>query len=219
MAARGAGHLVFMSSLAGKAASAGQLGLLGDEVRPARLRARRCARTCAPPASASRRLPGLHPRRRACSPTRASAAAGRRHEDPRARSPRRSSRAIERDRAEVDVAPLPLRLGAAAAGVVPGGGRRAAPARRPSDRTLVRARAAVEALAECVASARSRSTWRPLTGYRHAELHRFLSAGGEAERHGVTLRIGVVDVRHLPLGATISARAAGDREPPAARSG
>ena len=92
------GHLVFVSSLSGKAASAGQLGLLGDEVRAARLRAR------------AARGPARHGRRRLDVSSRASSATpGMFHESGaklpalrrRRRRPRTSPRAVVRgDRAQ-----------------------------------------------------------------------------------------------------------------------
>ena len=81
MVKRGAGHIVFMSSLAGKTGDRGQLALQRDEVRPARLRrgdARRAAR------HRRRRvddLPRLHPRRRDVRRRERQAAVRRRHED------------------------------------------------------------------------------------------------------------------------------------------
>ena len=91
-----------------------QLGLRGDQVRPARLRARACARTCATRRRRLDRLPGLHPRRRACSTSPARSCRGYVGHRARPRTSRRPScGAIEHDRAEVDVAPLRMRLRAA----------------------------------------------------------------------------------------------------------
>ena len=113
------GHLVFMSSLAGKVGHAGLVGLQRDEVRPARLRAWACARTCAPAASASASIfPGFV------------RDAGMFH-DTGAKLPGYVGtvapedvadavvRAIERNRGEIDVAPLALRAGAAFAALAP----------------------------------------------------------------------------------------------------
>ena len=121
------GHLVFVSSLSGKAAaprsslySATKFGLrgfaLGAAPGPARPRA------SASPAS----RPGSSATP-ACSPTPARAAAGRRHRDARGRSRAAIVRAIEHDRAEVDVAPLGLRAGARSPA-----SRRCSPPRRRS---------------------------------------------------------------------------------------
>ena len=119
MVRRGRGHLLFMSSLSGKAATAGTLALQRDQVRPARLRARPCARTCTPAASASPRCSPASSATRACSPRRGSSS--RRASAPR--SPEDVARAvvsaIERNRAEVDVAPLSVRVGATFAGIAP----------------------------------------------------------------------------------------------------
>jgi uncharacterized protein len=118
MAARGAGHIVFMSSLAGKAASAGgslysatKFGLRGfsqglrEDLRPAGVGV-----SCVFPSfirdagmyhDSGVQLPGYI---RTRTPEDVGAAV---------------VRAIERDRAEIDVAPLAMRAGVAAAGVVP----------------------------------------------------------------------------------------------------
>jgi short-subunit dehydrogenase len=118
MAARGEGHIVFMSSMAGKAASPGgslysatKFGLRGfsqglrEDLRPLGIGV-----SCVFPSfirdagmyhDSGVRLPGYVATR---TPEEVAAAV---------------VRAIERDRAEVDVAPLSLRAGAAAAGLVP----------------------------------------------------------------------------------------------------
>ena len=119
MVARGGGHIVFMSSLAGKAGrrggslySATKFGLRGFALGPARGPARRRA-------SASRRSSPASSATRACSPTPASSCrAASAPKRPRT-SRRPSCSAIERDRGEVDVAPCPLRAGAVAAGLAP----------------------------------------------------------------------------------------------------
>ena len=80
---------------------------------------RPCATTCAPAASASPRLPRFHPRRRHVRRRERRAAHGRRHALAPRTSPRAIVQAIERNRAEVDVAPLPMRVGAAFAGIAP----------------------------------------------------------------------------------------------------
>ena len=120
MAARGAGHIVFMSSLSGKVASGGgsvysatKFGLRGfahglrEDLRgERRRRVRRAARR-------SSATPG-------CSTTRTSSC--------RAGSATKTPddvaaavvKAIERDRVEVDVAPLASALGALFGGVAPG---------------------------------------------------------------------------------------------------
>ena len=80
----------------------------GCAASPSRMRA-----SCATAASASRRSPGLHPRRGHVRRGRASSC---RPASARARprtSPRRWSRAIEHNRGEIDVAPLPLRASTA----------------------------------------------------------------------------------------------------------
>ena len=112
MVARGSGHLVFMSSLSGKAAAPGtsvyaatKFGLRGFALglrEDLRAQGRRRLRASSPASSATR----------ACSPT--PAPSSRRASAPSARrtSRARSCKAIERNRAEIDVAPLPLRAGA-----------------------------------------------------------------------------------------------------------
>ena len=106
MVERGRGHLVFISSLSGQGGLAGLVDVLGDQVRPARLRAR-AARGSAP---ARRRRLGRAARASsatpACSPTPASTlppGVG-------TRSPQDVAaavvKAIEHNRAEVEVAPL-----------------------------------------------------------------------------------------------------------------
>ena len=115
-----AGTCVFMSSLAGKAGCARHVGLLGDEVRPARLR----ARAARGPAPQGRRRLGDPARAssatRACSPT--PAPSSRPSSGPSARRTSRAAvvKAIEHNRAELDVAPLPLRAGALLASLAPG---------------------------------------------------------------------------------------------------
>ena len=106
MIARGRGHLVFISSLSGKTASpasslysATKFGLRGFA-----LGLREDLREHGVGVSVV--VPGLHPRRRACSPTPASAAARRRHPHARADVAAAVIRAIEHNRAELDVAPL-----------------------------------------------------------------------------------------------------------------
>ena len=116
MAARGAGHLVFVSSLSGKAASpqsalytATKFGLRGFSLGAAAGPAPHgVGVSCVSPASSA--TP-------ACSPTRAPLPPRRRHEHAGGRSRAAIIRAIERNRAEVDVAPLALRAGARLAGV------------------------------------------------------------------------------------------------------
>ena len=116
--ARGSGHIVFVSSLSGKAATARaslycatKFGLRGFALA--------CARTCAGPASASRWSCRGSSATPGCSPTPT---------PPRRRSwaPRRPAqvgagvvRAIERDRAEVAVAPLRARALSAIAANAP----------------------------------------------------------------------------------------------------
>ena len=138
MLERGAGHLVFVSSLSGKAAEPAHLDLQRDQVRPARLRPRPARR----PRPAGRRrlarLARLHPRRRDVRRRRRQAAAGHGHRDARA-GRRAVVKAIERDKVEVAVAPLPAaRAGPLRAGQPRHRGprRRAArPARRPPKRS------------------------------------------------------------------------------------
>ena len=92
MVERGSGHLVFVSSLAGKAASVGLLALLGDQVRPARLR----LGTARGPARQRRRrdggLPGLRRRRRHVRRDRCPLPRWRRHAHARAVARRRRPR-------------------------------------------------------------------------------------------------------------------------------
>ena len=131
MVARGSGHLCSCPRCPARPASPAQFGLRGDEVRAARVRPGAARGPRAEGVGVSVVLPGLHPRRRACSPTPAEAAAVRRHEARRRTSPRAVVKAIEHDRAELDVAPLALRAGATLAGLAPGARRHSpAPARR-----------------------------------------------------------------------------------------
>ena len=120
MAERGGGQIVFVSSLIGKAATAGasvysatKFGLRGfaqglrEDLRPRGV-------------GVSIVLPGLHPRRGDVRTTPASKLppyVGTKHARRRRATP--SCGAIERDRSEVDVAPLRMRLGAAFAGLAP----------------------------------------------------------------------------------------------------
>jgi short-subunit dehydrogenase len=118
MAARGGGHIVFMSSMAGKAASPGgslysatKFGLRGfsqglrEDLRPMGIGVSSVfpsfIRDAGMYHDSGVRLPGYVATR---TPEEVAAAV---------------VRAIERDRAEVDVAPLSLRAGAAAAGLLP----------------------------------------------------------------------------------------------------
>ena len=75
MAARGGGHIVFVSSLSGKVAERRRLGLLGDEVRPARLRAGAARGSARQRRRRLGRAPGLHPRQRHVPRLRGEAAA------------------------------------------------------------------------------------------------------------------------------------------------
>ena len=119
MAARGDGHLVFISSLSGKAASAGgsvysatKFGLRGfalglrEDLRGTGV-------------GVSIVFPGFIRDAGMFHDSGVEAPALRRHEHARATSPTAVVRAIERDRAEVDVAPLSMRVGAALAGLLP----------------------------------------------------------------------------------------------------
>ena len=119
MVERGRGHLVFVSSLQGKAAVAGLVAVLGDQVRAARLRARASARTCAPTASASRPSSRASSATPACSPTPASrcprASAPARPQDVAAAVIRRSTRTAPSSTSRRS----PLRLGSAVAGLAP----------------------------------------------------------------------------------------------------
>ena len=111
---------VFMSSLSGQGRRARQLGLRGDEVRPARLRARRCARTSRRRASASPSiLPGFirDAGMFADSGAKLPPYVGTKRPEDVARA---VVKAIEHNRAELDVAPLPLRAGALLGGLAPG---------------------------------------------------------------------------------------------------
>ena len=80
----------------------------------------RCGSTWPTTASASRACCRASSATRACSPTRARSSRPASGRSRRTRSPPRSCCAIERNRAEVDAAPLPLRAGARVAGVAPG---------------------------------------------------------------------------------------------------
>ena len=120
MAARRSGHLVFVSSLQGKAASA----VLRRSTPP---RSSACAAS-----RSSLRLdladhgvgvscvfPGFVRDAGMFADSGARAAAGRRHESRPRQVAAAIVRAIERNRAEVDAAPLALRAGARIAGVAP----------------------------------------------------------------------------------------------------
>ena len=104
-ASAAAGHFVFVSSLAGKAASPAHLALLRDQVRPARLRPRPARGPARDAASASRSSCPASSATPGCSPTRREAAAGPRDAARRRRSPTGVVRAIQRDAREVEVAP------------------------------------------------------------------------------------------------------------------
>ena len=88
MLERGAGHLVFISSLSGKGRERRRLRLQRDQVRPARVRLRARTRSCAARGvGVDHGLPRLHPRgghvrrqRREAAPRRRHAHAGRRGE-------------------------------------------------------------------------------------------------------------------------------------------
>ena len=120
MVKRGRGHLLFMSSLSGKSATPGtarsttptKFGLRGfASALRADLRSerRRAFPRCFPASSATR----------ACSPRRASSSL-RVSAPPVPRMSREAVlSAIERNRAEVDVAPLSVRAGATSAGIAP----------------------------------------------------------------------------------------------------
>ena len=108
MVRRGAGYLVFVSSLSGKVATARVGPVLGDQVRPAPASPRGCARTCAAPASACPASSrgdadaGMFAERRGDAAIRACA----RPDDVRAPS----KQAIERDVHEIDVADFGSRV-------------------------------------------------------------------------------------------------------------
>ena len=148
MLERRRGHLVFMSSIAGKATSPGtplyhatKYGLRGfaAALRDRPPRQRRWRLDC---------LPGLHPRRRHLRRRRGEASRRGSGHARRRTSPARSSAAIERNRGEIDVAPLPPRAGARIASLAPDFAarvaRRARDARR-SPRTDGRGRCATSA--------------------------------------------------------------------------
>ena len=119
MVQRGGGHLLFISSLAGKAATAGDLALQRHQVRPARLRAGPARGPAAERRRRLRGLPGLHPRRRHVRRVRRKLPPGvgtRTPED----VAKATLAAIERNRGEVDVAPLALRVGTVFGGARPG---------------------------------------------------------------------------------------------------
>ena len=119
MVERGRGHMVFISSLAGKAASpassiysATKFGLRGfalgmrEDLRPHGVG----VSTWRPGSSATR----------ACSPRPGSSCRGTSARARREQVAAAVIRAVERNRAEVDVAPMGLRLGASFASVAPG---------------------------------------------------------------------------------------------------
>ena len=120
MIARGHGHMVFVSSLAGKAASAAssiysatKFGLRGFAL---------ALRTDLEPhgVGVSTVLPGFIRDAGMFAEASVTLPARCRARARLSRSPSAVIKAIESDRAEVDVAPLPLRLGATFAGVAPG---------------------------------------------------------------------------------------------------
>ena len=119
MLERGRGHLLFMSSIAGKMTVPGaslyhatKYGLRGFAAAPARRPARQRRRRLM-------RVPRLHPRRRHLRRRRASSS----RRGTGTRSPEDVARAvvdaIEHDRGEVDVASLAQRGGAVIAGLAP----------------------------------------------------------------------------------------------------
>ena len=89
MAARGNGHLVFMSSLSGKAGTLRAARLLRRRSSACAASRSACARTCARAASACRGLPRLHPRRGHVRRLGREAPARRRDRGPRGRRRRR----------------------------------------------------------------------------------------------------------------------------------
>ena len=120
MIARGGGHLLFMSSLSGKAATRRHRALQRDASSVCAASRWLCAPSCAPAASASRwsvpgfiRDAGMFAEAGSRSCLRASARAARRTSP--ARRPARSSATAR----EVDVAPLAVRVGAVFAGLAP----------------------------------------------------------------------------------------------------
>ena len=87
MVDRGRGHLVYISSISGKVGDAGA-ALLGDEVRPARVRAVAAQEPRGQRRRRQRDLPRLHPRRGDVPRRRRRSARLRRHELARRTSPR-----------------------------------------------------------------------------------------------------------------------------------
>ena len=125
LVARGRGHMVFISSLSGKAAnpassiySATKFGLRGFAFG---LREDLGSHGV----GVSVVAPGLHPRRGHVRQDGPAPAARGRHADAGAGGPAVVT-AIEHNRAEVDVAPVSLRVGAAFASVAPGAAARGA---------------------------------------------------------------------------------------------
>ena len=119
MQARGRGHLVFISSLSGKSAPAGLLDVLGHEVRPARLRAGAARGPARHGVGVSVVAPGFIRESGMFANTGVKLPPGVGTKSPQDVAAA-VIRAIERNRAEVDVAPLGLRAGTALASVAPG---------------------------------------------------------------------------------------------------
>ena len=139
MLERGAGHLVFVSSLAGKAASprssiynATKFGLRGFALGLRTDLAAEGRRRLAG-------LAGLHPRRRHVRRLRRQDAAGPRHRDPRRRSAPRCVKAVEhgqgRDRRRAAASTASPPTSASSAPASPSAPRAGPPARRPRKRS------------------------------------------------------------------------------------
>ncbi len=135
-------------SLSGKAASPALRHLLGHEVRPARVRGRAArGRASRSGIGVTVVFPGFVSERRHVRRQRREAPALGGHAHARAGGGRRWCAAIEHDRAEVDVAPLGLRVGTRIAGLAPVSVRaRAAPARLRANRRRARRGPARQAL-------------------------------------------------------------------------
>jgi NAD(P)-dependent dehydrogenase (short-subunit alcohol dehydrogenase family) len=118
MASRGSGHILLMSSLAGKTGHARVERLCRHEVRPARVRAGPARRPARGGVGVSVVFPASSPRPGCCTSRGPCCPRGVGMVTPRAVADA-VVRAIERNRGEVDVAPASLRAGAKIAGLAP----------------------------------------------------------------------------------------------------
>ena len=202
MAARGSGHLLFISSLVGQERAGRAARSTARRSSACAASARACARTCAARASASpSSSPGSsrdagHVRRRRASKL----PEGRRHEQARGRRRGRRRARSSTTAARSTSRPVGMRLGATFAGLAPGDQRaRHPPPRRRGDRR-----------ADGRAGRRTSASRRGRSGSRRARSRRATSVGSSptwsgSRRARSARSVGSSGARRPPAGPTRSA--------------